>query len=91
VQYFLVFLNGALLPVELFPPWLAFIARLLPTTQGIIVLRQVGLEGMSLAETWQAGTLVWLIVHSAVFFTLGWFIFKWCEKIARQRGLLGQY
>ena len=91
VQYFLVFLNGALLPVELFPPWLAFIARLLPTTQGIIVLRQVGLEGMSLAETWQDGTLVWLIIHSAVFFILGWFIFKWCETIARKRGLLGQY
>ncbi|MFZ0549108.1 MAG: ABC transporter permease [Candidatus Promineifilaceae bacterium] len=91
VQYGLVFLNGALLPIDRFPSWLAFIARLLPTTQGIIVLRQVTVDGMSLAETWQAGTLVWLIIHSAVFLLLGWLIFKWCEKIARQRGLLGQY
>jgi ABC-2 type transport system permease protein len=91
IQYALVFLNGALLPVDVFPPWLAFIARLLPTTQGIIVLRQIALEGMSLGETWQSGSLSWLIIHSAVFLLLGWFMFKWCESIARQRGLLGQY
>jgi ABC-2 type transport system permease protein len=91
VQYALVFLNGALLPVEVFPPWLAFIAKLLPTTQGIIVLRQVTLEGMSLAETWQAGTLGWLVFHSAAFLVLGWLVFKWCEDAARRRGLLGQY
>lgn len=91
IQYALVFLNGALLPVDVFPPWLAFIARLLPTTQGIIVLRQIALEGMSLGETWQSGTLGWLVLHSAVFLLLGWFMFKWCESIARQRGLLGQY
>lgn len=91
VQYALVFLNGALLPVEVFPPWLAFIARLLPTTQGIIVLRQVGIESMSLQETWQTGTLGWLMVHSAVFLLLGWLVFKWCEKVAQRRGLLGQY
>ncbi len=91
VQYALVFLNGALLPIDVFPPWLAFIARLLPTTQGIIVLRQVGLEGMTLVEVWQSGSLMWLLIHSAVFLTLGWFIFKWCETFAQNRGLLGQY
>ncbi len=91
IQYALVFLNGALLPVDVFPAWLAFIARLLPTTQGIIVLRQVALEGMTLAQTWQSGALGWLMVHSAVFLLLGWLIFRWCENVARQRGLLGQY
>jgi ABC-2 type transport system permease protein len=91
IQYALVFLNGALLPVEVFPPWLAFISKLLPTTQGIIVLRQVGIEGKSLVEVWQSGTLVWLLVHSAVFLILGWLIFKWCEMAAKNRGLLGQY
>jgi ABC-2 type transport system permease protein len=91
IQYALVFLNGALLPVELFPDWLAFIARLLPTTQGIIVLRQVTLDGLTLTQTWQTGALGWLVVHSAVFLLLGWLIFRWCENIARQRGLLGQY
>jgi hypothetical protein len=54
-------------------------------------LRQIALEGMSLGETWQSGTLGWLVLHSAVFLLLGWFMFKWCESIARQRGLLGQY
>jgi ABC-2 type transport system permease protein len=91
IQYALVFLNGALLPVDVFPPWLAFIARLLPTTQGIIVLRQVGIERLSLAEVWQSGSLILLLIHSAVFLTAGWLIFKWCEQFAKERGLLGQY
>lgn len=91
VQYALVFLNGALLPVEVFPPWLAAVAKLLPTTQGIIVLRQIALEGMTLADTWRDGSLGGLIIHSAVFLLLGWFIFKWCENFAREKGLLGQY
>jgi ABC-2 type transport system permease protein len=91
IQYALVFLNGALLPIDVFPSWLAFIAKLLPTTQGIIVLRQVGIEGLSLVEVWQSGSLVWLLVHSVVFLTLGWLLFKWCENVAKNRGLLGQY
>jgi ABC-2 type transport system permease protein len=91
IQYALVFLNGALLPVDVFPPWLAFFARLLPTTQGIIVLRQVSIEGLSLAEVWQSGSLILLLIHSAVFLTVGWLVFKWCEQFAKERGLLGQY
>jgi ABC-2 type transport system permease protein len=91
IQYALVFLNGALLPVDLFPPWLALIARLLPTTQGIIVLRQVALEELTLLQAWQTGTLAWLLLHSAVFLAGGWLVFKSCERFAKQRGLLGQY
>jgi ABC-2 type transport system permease protein len=90
-QYGLMFVNGSLLPVERFPAELAWVARLLPGTQGIIVLRRVVLEHHSLADVWSDGSLIALIVHSTLFFLLGWTIFKAGERYARQRGTLGQY
>ena len=91
LQNTLLFLNGALLPVDRLPGWMEAIAKTLPTTQGIIVLRQVILDGQTLAQTWQSGSLVGLVINSAVYFVAGWFIFRWCENRARRMGALGQY
>ena len=86
-----LFLNGALVPIDRFPVWLQAFAKLLPSTQGIIVLRNVLIEGRSLPEVWQDGSLVMLLVHSTVYFVGGWLVLKWCERIAKQQGTLGQY
>jgi ABC-2 type transport system permease protein len=91
VQYMMIFLNGALIPVERFPDWLAFLAKLLPATQGIVVLRQAVLGDYSLGQLWAEGSLVWLALHSVVVFLGGWAVFRWCEQIARRQGSLGQY
>jgi ABC-2 type transport system permease protein len=91
VQNALLFLTGSLLPVSRFPDWLATIAKTLPITQGIIVLRNVVLDGQSLSTAWANGSLVWLTVHSSVYLAGGWLIFKWCERIARQQGSLSHY
>jgi ABC-2 type transport system permease protein len=91
VQQVLLFLSGVLIPISNFPAWLALIAQLMPITQGIIVLRQVVLGGLSLAAVWTNGSLIWLCINSAVYLLGGWLIFKWCERIAKQRGSLGQY
>jgi ABC-2 type transport system permease protein len=91
LQNMLLFLNGAFLPVERLPGWLEVFAHTLPTTQGIIVLRRVVLDGASLAQVWQDGSLIWLTIHSTLYFVVGWFVFRWCEQKARQRGALGQY
>ena len=87
----LLFLNGSFLTVERMPPWMENTARSLPTTQGIDVLRRVVLDELSLAAVWQDGSLVWLTVHSALFLVIGWSVFLWSERVARRRGLLGQY
>ncbi len=87
----LLFLNGALLPVSYFPEWLETITKVLPTTQGIIVLRRVVVDGASLAAVWQDGSMVFLAVQSAVFLLAGWVLFNVGERIAKQRGTLGQY
>jgi ABC-2 type transport system permease protein len=91
IQNGLAFLNGAFLPIEAMPGWMAGFARLLPSTQGIVVLRRVVLHGQSLAEVWQGGSLPWLMVHSVIWFTVGWLTFGAAERVAKERGSLGQY
>ena len=91
IQNGLAFLNGSFLPVEAMPGWMAGFSRALPSTQGIIVLRRVILNGQSLASVWQDGSLVWLIVHSAIWFAVGWLVFRACERVAKEQGSLGQY
>ena len=91
VQNTLLFLTGSLLPISRFPTWLAAIAKTLPITQGIIVLRNVVLNGQSLSSSWSDQSLVWLLVHSTIYISAGWIIFKWCEHFARKQGSLGQY
>jgi ABC-2 type transport system permease protein len=87
----LLFTNGAILPVDRLPGWLQTFAKLLPSTQGIIVLRNVILNGQSLGAAWTDGSLSLLVIHSALFFIAGWLIYRWCEGIAKRRGSLGQY
>lgn len=91
VQNTLLFLTGSLLPVSHFPTWLAVIAKTLPITQGIIVLREVVLGGQSLLSAWNNQSLIWLLFHSAVYICAGWIIFRLCERFARRQGSLGQY
>lgn len=90
-QNLLLFLAGTIVPITIFPAWLANLARLLPTTQGIVVLRDVALHGVSLTAAWQNGELSLLVLLSLLYLGGGWLIFKGCEQFARRRGSLGQY
>ena len=87
----LLFTNGAILPVDRLPDWLQTVAKLLPSTQGILVLRSVILDGKPLGATWADGSLELLVLHSLLFFIVGWFVYRWCESIAKRKGSLGQY
>jgi ABC-2 type transport system permease protein len=91
VQNALLFLNGTMMPVDTMPGWLATFARTLPSTQAVVVLRRVLLDGRSLAAVWRDGSLVWLIVHSIVYLVAGWIVFSICERVAKAQGSLGQY
>lgn len=91
IQNVLLFMAGTLVPLSSFPDWLAKIARTLPLTQGIAVLREVTFGGETLADTWANGSLFWLTIHSLVYMIVGWIIFKLSERFAMQQGSLGQY
>jgi ABC-2 type transport system permease protein len=90
-ENFIMYLSGVLIPVANMPELLGAFAKTLPTTQGIIVLGNVVLEGQSLGSAWADGSLGLLIVHSSIYLALGWVVFKWSEKLARRQGSLGQY
>ncbi len=87
----LLFLNGSLLPVHHFPAWLETIAVFLPTTQGIIVLRKVVVDDMSLIAVWEDGSMVFLAVQSVLYLVAGWALFNVGERVAKRQGTLGQY
>lgn len=91
LQNVLLFINGAIVPVTLFPEWMARISRALPTTLSIEALRLVTLEGETLQETWQRGTLQMLSLHSITWFAIGLLVFSLAERESRRRGLLGQF
>jgi len=87
----MLFLNGALLPVDRLPGWLELFAKGLPTTQGIIVMRRVLFDGDTLWALWADGSIPFLIAHSAVLVLVGWLVFRFAQSVAMKRGLLGQY
>jgi ABC-2 type transport system permease protein len=91
MQNLLIFLNGAFLPVDQFPEWLKSLALTLPTTQGIIVLRRILLDNEPLSVLWVDRSLLWLIIHSSLYLGAGLIIFAAAERVAKRRGLLGQY
>ncbi len=83
--------GGVLVSLERMPGWMATIARFLPLTPGVEVLRKLLLEGISLGTLASDGTLLWLVGSAAAYLALGIVIFRWCERIAKRRGTLGQY
>lgn len=91
IQNLLLFLTGSLLPIDRFPNWLAVIAKTLPMTQGINVLRNVVQNNQSLLSAWNDYSLILLITHSFAYLCVGWIVFKWCEKLVKKQGTLSHY
>src|SRR5712691_2708329 len=90
-QLVVLIFGGVLVPLDRMPGWMATIARFLPLTPGVDILRKTLLDGSSLGTLAGDGTLLWLVGNAAVYLVLGIVIFRWCERIAKRRGTLGQY
>jgi ABC-2 type transport system permease protein len=91
VENFLLYLGGTILAVDLLPHMLGRFASILPTTHGVALLRNVTLEGASLGQIWDDGSLTRLAVNALAYIVAGWAVFSLCERIAETRGSLGQY
>ncbi len=87
----LMFLNGSFFGVEGFPNWLRQLAEILPTTQGIILIRKIIIEEETLLKLWIDGQFLPLIYQSIIYLIVGILFFKIGETYARKHGLLGQY
>jgi ABC-2 type transport system permease protein len=89
LQGIVLFLNGAFVPVSLFPTWLQVLARLLPTTLGVEVTRRILLQGSPLAASWSDRSLVWLVAHSAGMLIVGAAAYDLSIRRALREGRLG--
>ncbi len=90
-QLVVLIFGGVFISLDRLPGWMAAIARFLPLTPGIEALRKTLLDGVSLVSLATDGTLVWLVGTAAAYLVLGIAIFRWCERITKRRGTLGQY
>ncbi|MGD9891918.1 MAG: ABC transporter permease, partial [Dehalococcoidia bacterium] len=82
-------LNGAYVPVYAYPDWLQVIAKLVPSTLGIDVLRRMLIEDASLAATWADHSLQWALLHTAAMLLLGWTVYQWQIRRGLRDGRLG--
>ncbi|MGH2587322.1 MAG: ABC transporter permease [Dehalococcoidia bacterium] len=82
-------LNGAYVPVYAYPDWLQVIAKLVPSTLGIDVMRRILIEDSSLAATWADHSLQWALLHAAVMLLLGWTVYQWQIRRGLREGRLG--
>ncbi|MDY6972580.1 MAG: ABC transporter permease [Thermodesulfobacteriota bacterium] len=91
VRFGFLILTGAITPIENFPEWLQVISKTLPMTEGLKILRLLMVENRPFIYVLGSGDLLLLIVNSALYLSIGLISFKYLEKVARERGLLGVY
>jgi len=91
ISTLLFYLNGSMLQIDHLPSWAQLVAKTLPTTQGIIVLRGAVFDKIPIQQLWHVGSLYWLIINSALYFLGGLCLFLYAERLARQHGKLGLY
>ncbi len=81
--------GGVFYPVEILPPGLQFLARLLPLTYALNAMRLALLGGASWAEL--APDLLALLLFCIVLFPLSLLMFRYAVQRARMEGSLAHY
>ena len=81
--------GGVFYPVAILPAGLQFIAKLLPITYALRLMRQALLNGASWAEL--APDFLALILFCVVLFPISLIVFRYAVQRARQEGTLAHY
>jgi ABC-2 type transport system permease protein len=85
----LYLLSGAIFPLAVLPGLLQGLAMILPPTLWLEAIRRalLNMPGAGPLETWSLGGLrVLLVVSSLILLGLGWTLFRYSDRLARQRG-----
>jgi ABC-2 type transport system permease protein len=80
---------GITFPVALLPDWMQAVAKWLPQTYMIEVIRQAALGGATVQDVLPA--IYALIAFGVFWLVTGYVLFNWMERRARQTGAIGQY
>jgi ABC-2 type transport system permease protein len=90
VQNIILMLNGAIIPVFVFPGWLEVGAKVfIPSTLGVDATRQILVAGDGLGQVWAGGTLPLAVVHAAVLLVAGWVAYQAAIRRGLREGRLG--
>lgn len=81
--------SGVMFPVEIFPPWLANVANLLPTTVVMRALRTATMSGYTVTHT--VIQLVPAFIAIVVVLPLGIYMYRWGMNESRRKGTIGNY
>jgi ABC-2 type transport system permease protein len=85
--------SGAIFPLEVLPAWLRPLGYAMPLTYWLELLRRalvgdVAQAFPTLAQLSNLQLLGILVGLSLAFGVLAYFVFRWCEHLARERGLI---
>jgi ABC-2 type transport system permease protein len=86
-----VFLMLAFLPLDKMPAGARSVAVFLPMTLGSQTLVNLMVAQQPFFSPTIVGNLGWVALNSAVYIAIGVFIFRYCERVAKEYGLLGHY
>lgn len=81
----------AILPLETLPSWMSGFVHTFPFTKALMLIREHAIEGASLSALASNGSLLSLVINTAVFLGLGITAFTLAERKARTWGTLNQY
>lgn len=89
----LYLLSGAIFPLEVLPPWLRPLGFVMPITYWLELIRRSLLRNAAQAFPTLAGfsddqLLGILLGLSVLFGLIAFFVFRWCDTQARERGLI---
>lgn len=91
INNILLFLNGAILPLNKMPYMLQMLSKTLPTTQGIELMRSIAFNNQNLIDILLNGSLLTLLCNSCIYSIIGWLTLTYCERYAQKKGIIGQY
>lgn len=89
IQGFIMFLNGAVIPIFVFPGGLELATKFVPSALGADASRRLISTNETLGGVWADGTLPWAIVHAVLLLALGWAVYQAAIRRALRDGRLG--
>lgn len=87
----MVFLSGALIPLDRLPAWMAAISRFTPISHGVVGLRAVLVDGQQSFSLQGDGGLLWMSGAALGYLLMGTIVFSLGEAKARRQGALARY
>ncbi|WP_077706236.1 hypothetical protein [Virgibacillus sp. Bac330] len=90
VDHILQLFQFVIMAMTFIPITIAPFLKYVPFMFGLQLIRDIGISNVSIIDI-PLSDLIFLILNSAIYLMIGLYLFKKCEKNAKQKGLFGHY